>query len=109
MKKTFPLDYVMNLPKELRDIKDPNKQENIWRRENIFKNVIMRRIIEIRVLKKKPRLGDILKMIKGKDLSNPKVKEDFKRKIFALYDENPHEHHVEDPKYERLMSNFDRM
>lgn len=47
----------------------------------------MRRIIEIRILKKKPRLNNILKMLKGKDLKDPKVKEDFKRKILALYDE----------------------
>jgi hypothetical protein len=47
----------------------------------------MRRIIEIRVLKKKPKLNDILKMIKDKDMTNPKVRDDIKRKILALYDE----------------------
>lgn len=47
----------------------------------------MRRVIEIRIIKKKPKLTDVLKMMKGKNLSDPKVKEDFKRRLFALYDE----------------------
>jgi len=46
----------MNLPKELREVQDNVKQEGIWRRENIFKNVIMRRVIEIRIIKRKPKL-----------------------------------------------------
>lgn len=63
-------------------------QEGVWKRENIFKNVIMRRINEIRMIKKKPKLTDMLKMMKDKDLSDPKVKEDFKRRLLALYDES---------------------
>jgi len=52
----------MNLPKELRDEKDADKQEGIWIRENKFKNVVIRRIIEIRNEKKKPKLKDLLAM-----------------------------------------------
>lgn len=48
----------------------------------------MRRVIEIRLIKRKPKLTDMLKMMKGKDLSDPKVKAEFKRRILALYDEN---------------------
>ena len=99
----------MNLPKEYREVKDNYKQEGIWRRENIFKNVIMRRIIEIRMIKKKPKLNDLLKMMKGRDLSDPKVKADFKRKILALYDEDHHGPPEEDAKYDKLMANFDRV
>lgn len=47
----------------------------------------MRRVNEIRLIKRKPRLTDMLKMMKGKDLSDPKVKADFKRRLLALYDE----------------------
>ena len=38
----------MNLPKELREEQDSTVQEGIWIRENKFKNVVMRRVIEIR-------------------------------------------------------------
>jgi hypothetical protein len=87
LKKTFPLDYIMDLPNDLRDEKDPAKQEGIWRRENIFKNVIMRRIDEIRQVKKKPKFTDLLKQMKGRDLTDPKNKADFKKKVLALYDD----------------------
>lgn len=69
----------------------------------------MRRICEIRIIKKKPRLSDILRIMKSKDLSNPKVKEDFKNKILALYDDSVKPQAEQDIKYEKLMSNFDRM
>jgi hypothetical protein len=87
MKSTFPVDYVMNMPKVFRKEKNNKLQEGIWARENTFKNLVMRRICEIRIIKKKPRLSDILRIMKQKDLSNPKVKEDFKNKILALYDD----------------------
>ena len=69
----------------------------------------MRRIIEIRMIKKKPKLTDLLRMMKGKDLSDPKVKNDFKRKILALYDESGQNEPEEDLKYDKLMANFDRI
>ena len=61
------------------------------------------------MIKKKPKLNDLLKMMKGKDLSDPKVKADFKRKILALYDENEQAPPDEDAKYDKLMANFDRI
>jgi hypothetical protein len=35
-------------------------------RKNILKNIVMRKIIEIRELKKKPKLSDLLNMFKDK-------------------------------------------
>ena len=60
----------------------------------------MRRIIEIRTDKKKPKLKDLLKMFEGKDLSNPKEKEALRRKILSLYSENKNEE--EDIKYNKV-------
>jgi hypothetical protein len=99
----------MDLPRQMREIKDPVKQEGVWRRENIFKNVIMRRINEIRLVKKKPKFSDMLKSMKGKDLSDPKVKADFKKRMLALYDDEVEEAPEQDMKYEKLMSSFDRI
>ena len=69
----------------------------------------MRRIIEIRLFKKRPKLSDIMKIMKRRDMTDPKVKEEFKRKILSLYDETSKNHDVDDPKYDKLMSNFDRL
>jgi hypothetical protein len=61
-------------------------------RENIFKNVVMRRVLEIKIMRKMPKLGDVLKKyheIKVKHKGDEKAaKEDFRKKFLALYDEN---------------------
>mmetsp|Transcript_3429 Transcript_3429/g.2416 ORF Transcript_3429/g.2416 Transcript_3429/m.2416 type:complete len:95 (+) Transcript_3429:433-717(+) len=86
------------------------KQKSILNRENILKNVVMRRIIEVRIQKKKPKLSDVLKIMKQKDLTNPKVREDFKKKFLALYDpESSKNMKVEDVKYDKLKNTFDRI
>lgn len=112
MKKTFPLDYVVHVPEEMKPNKDdPKFKVEVMQRQNIFKNVVFRRIIEVRMMKKKPKLSDIMKLMKQKDLSNPKTREDFKKKILSLYDDESQKKNdrVEDPKYDKLMSNFDRI
>lgn len=82
--KTYPLDYLVAVPKEFQ--KDKIYSEQALKRDNAFKNAIMRRVIEIRVEKQKPKLSDLLKMFEGKDLSNPKEKEALKKKIYDLYE-----------------------
>jgi hypothetical protein len=47
----------------------------------------MRRINEIRLVKKKPKFTDLIKAMRGKDLSDPKTRADFKKKLLALYDD----------------------
>jgi len=59
--KTYPLDYIMNMPKHLRDDSKPVKdQEDVWRLENCLKNVVIRRLTEIRAQKAKPSLRDMI-------------------------------------------------
>jgi len=61
----------------------------------------MRRVIEIRLEKQKPKLNDLLKMFKGKD------KKALKSKMISLYEEQ--ENVEENLKYTKLMSLFDRI
>lgn len=63
------------------------------KRENFMKNFVMRRLIDIRIQKRKPKLSDIMKLTRALDMSNPKVKEDFKKRFLALYegDDNKNE------------------
>ena len=58
-----------------------------------MKNFVMRRLIDIRIQKRKPKLSDIMKLTRALDMSNPKVKEDFKKRFLALYegDDNKNE------------------
>lgn len=80
-KKSYPLDYIMNLPEEAVEVDRESKYEEI-RRENIFKNVVMRRLYEIRILKSKPKLKDlVLKQLHTKSISGWKARIEIKRKI----------------------------
>jgi len=64
----------------------------------------------VRIQKKKPKLSDVLKIMREKDLSNPKVREDFKKKFLALYDPEMQKNvKVEDVKYDKLKNTFDRI
>jgi hypothetical protein len=47
----------------------------------------MRRINEIRQVKKKPKFTDMLKAMRGKDLKDPKIREDLKKRLLAFYDD----------------------
>ena len=104
--KTFPLDYLVCVPKEFQ--KQKIYTADALKRDNAFKNAIMRRILEIRLEKQKPKLSDLLKMFKGKDLSNPKDKEALRKKMMELYEEQDNVA-KEDVKYTKLMSSFDRI
>lgn len=96
---TYPLDYLVNVPKEFQGEKIYS--EDALKRDNAFKNAIMRRVVEIRFEKQKPKLSDILKMFRGKD------KEVIRKKMFALYERQ--EKDEENSKYTVLMSLFDRV
>lgn len=102
---SFPLDYLVNVPKEFQ--RDKIFSEAALKRDNAFKNAIMRRIIEIRLEKQKPKLSDLLKMFEGKDLSNPKDKEALKKKLYALYEEGDDKD--KNSKYYVLMTLFERI
>ena len=58
--KQIPLDYIMNLPSHLinnkLDLASQEKQKTAWRMENILKNVVVRRLTEIRTILDKPTM-----------------------------------------------------
>lgn len=80
--KSYPLDYILNLPIE--DFDSGNLQERYesLQRENIFKNVVMRRLYEIRQFKAKPKLKDmLLSQLNTMNLSDIKARIEIKKKI----------------------------
>jgi len=68
----------------------------------------MRNVNEIREFKKRPKLKDLLNMMKGKNMKDPKVKEQMRNLILVLYDPESVVAE-EDVKYNKLMQNFDRI
>lgn len=67
LEMTYPLDYIVNVPREFQ--KEKIYSEAALKRDNAFKNAIMRRVIEIRLEKQKPKLSDLLKMFEGKSMN----------------------------------------
>ena len=68
----------------------------------------MRRILEIRLERQKPKLNDLLKMFEGRDLNDPKDKEALRKKMLSLYEEQEGKNE-ENHKYIKLMDCFDRI
>lgn len=58
---TFPLDYIMTMPKHLKNplLSEP-VQIRAWKLENILKNVVVRRLTEIRKVKNKPTMKEMI-------------------------------------------------
>ena len=83
--KKYPLDYIINVPEQLRDRRISSELlKNMLRRRNIFKNIVFRRLSEVREMRKKPKL----KQIKAACLARFGAldgKEVLKRKLVQLY------------------------
>ena len=111
--KKYPLDYIINIPEDMRDRKISNKEmKNILKRRNIFKNIVFTRLSEVKNMRKKPKL----KQIKAACFSRFGVidgKEVLRMKLIQLYkkqDDGPNMlNDGEDVKYGKLMSSFDRI
>lgn len=79
----YPLDYIINIPTELQQkIYDPHGiTMDMLARVNRLKNAVMRRIVEIRQMKAKPKLSTLLQDLKEPRLRDPNVSEEDKTKI----------------------------
>ena len=80
-------------------------------RENKLKNVAMRIVIDIRERKRKPKLRDFIQKYKEKLATTDDkraAKEEFQRKFRMLYG-GSNDENAEDVKFNKLMSNFDRI
>jgi len=79
----------MNLPEDLRNT-DLNQQSQqlAWKLENTFKNVVMRRLQEIRQLKARPSLKDkIMEIMKKKNEKDERARNKIKEKVLEMYEE----------------------
>ena len=89
--KTIPLDYIMTLPKHLIEDKPdfaPEKLQKAYRLENQFKNVAIRRLIEIRSEKSKPSLKDTISDYMKKQEEKAKEKRiRIKEQVLQIYEE----------------------
>ena len=65
--KKYPLDYIQEVPSINRNRRISQKNyEKMKIRRNILKNVVFRRIIEIRQAKRRPKLKDLIQLFSKK-------------------------------------------
>ena len=58
--KKYPLDYIINVPEARKDRRISSELlKNMLRRRNIFKNIVFRRLSEVRERRKKPKLKEV--------------------------------------------------
>lgn len=110
--KPYPLDYIMNVPRHLRDPKVSEQvQINAFRLENALKNVVIRRLTEIRAVKDKPSMKDwideYLKQRGEKDeRSRVRIKDQvlqiYEAKSFAQFEEH-------DPNFNKVIVHIERV
>ena len=82
--KRFPLDYIINFKKQLIPYKIRSKTfHEFLGRRNILKNIVFQILLEIRRIKAKPKLSELLKMFKNK--TNQQEKERFIEKMKMLF------------------------
>lgn len=89
MGKPFPLDYIMNLPKHLRrkDMADADTLR-AWKLENVLKNVVIRRLTEIRAIKAKPSLRDMIMVYLDKKLEKEeRQRVRIKEQVLNIYEQ----------------------
>jgi CRP-like cAMP-binding protein len=109
-KKSYPLDYILNLPDKYFEMAGPGRHETI-KLENVFKNVVMRRLYEIRELKAKPKLKDLLlQQLNTKNISDWKARIEIKKKIREMTEKKTAEQFEEEIsiKFTRLITNLER-
>ena len=70
--------------------------------------MVFRRLLEIREINKKPKLGQLLAMFKNN--SDPDAKDQLIAKLTKLYkQQDKNDQGQQDIKYERIMTSFDRL
>ncbi|CDW81634.1 UNKNOWN [Stylonychia lemnae] len=119
----YALDYVVIIPASIMDkhYKPKNLSLESFRRMTRMKNVVMRRIIEIREQKAKPKLQDLLSHYLGKDKNqDPSLTDEqrkqiradnilkLKKKLLDLYDDQKEKGLSEIETIQKAMKNIKR-
>jgi len=85
--KPYPLDYIMVMPKHKIKGKDTQHMAEVQRLENIVKNVVIRRLTEIRIIKAKPSLRDMIDAyMKKKGAKDSRALVRMKEQVMHLYE-----------------------
>lgn len=110
--KPFPLDYIMELPKHLRDktrhMMDFSKRLEL---ENRLKNIVIRMLVDIRAKKAKPSLKDMINQyLKKKAEKDERARIRIKEQVLEIYEQKNFEQIEEnDPNFNKIIVHIERV
>ena len=108
--KPFPLDYIISLPKHLKE-PDSAKQDLSFRLENLLKNVAMKILVDVRVQKAKPSLKDMISDYMNKqEVKKQRGRIRIKEQVLQIYEQKSMKKFVEnDPMFNKLIVHIQRV
>jgi CRP-like cAMP-binding protein len=110
--KPFPLDYIMELPKHLKDktkhMTDFSKRLEL---ENRLKNIVIRMLVDIRAKKAKPSLKDMINQyLKKKAEKDERARIRIKEQVLEIYEQKNFEQIEEnDPNFNKIIVHIERV
>lgn len=110
--KPFPLDYIMELPKHLKDkykhMQDFSKRLEL---ENKLKNIVIRMMVDIRAKKAKPSLKDMINQyLKKKAEKDERARIRIKEQVLEIYEQKNFEQIEEnDPNFNKIIVHIERV
>ena len=109
--KLFPLDYIMNLPRHLIRKEDVEYQNVADRLENTLKNIVIRRLTDIRVLKAKPSLKDMVAAYLNKiGEKDERLRVRIKDQVLQIYEEKTFKQFEDnDPNFNKIIVHIERV
>lgn len=109
--KPYPLDYIMVMPKHKIKGKDTQHMAEVQRLENIVKNVVIRRLTEIRIIKAKPSLRDMIDAyMKKKGAKDSRALVRMKEQVMHLYEKEYEKQFQEkDPYFNKVIIHLERV
>lgn len=84
---SIPLDYIMRIPRYLRE-KNPEKDyHNMQRLENVVKNIVMKMLAQIKADKNRPSLKEtIMEYVKKREAKDERVRERIKDQVLQQHE-----------------------
>ena len=110
--KPFPLDYIMELPKHLKEkTKHMNDFSKRLELENRLKNIVIRMMVDIRAAKAKPSLKDMINQyLKKKAEKDERARIRIKEQVLEIYEQKNFEQIEEnDPNFNKIIVHIERV
>lgn len=110
--KVYPLDYIMSLPQHLKRTNMPDEDVlRSWKLENKLKNIVIQMLTQIRAVKAKPSMRDmIMQYIQKMDEKEKRQNVRIKEQVLNMYEQNTYQKFEDnDPNFNKVIVHINRV